>query len=325
MYMYFINLVLALRCSLERGKFKMPSTRKKKRQGVPRKTFNQEQRLGLLFLGPTVFLILLVMVYPLAETLRLSFFRSTIGLDDLFVGFSNYWEQLRTPRFWYVLRNTAIWTVGSILFQMLLGIWAAMMVSRRFRGALLFRILLLLPWTVPSIVRAETWKWLYNPLFGPLNGLLMDLRIIETPVAWLADPRYSIYAVIVENVWGMFPFVMLMVLAGLQSIPKDLYEAAAVDGATGWKVTWYITLPQLRGVLFAVGLLLTIWTMNAFTGLFVMTKGGPVYSSTTASLYIYKLAMENWDFGMASAVAVILFIVTLSVSAAYLRVFDQGE
>jgi multiple sugar transport system permease protein len=201
-----------------------------------------------------------------------------------------------------------------------LGLLAALLLNERFAGRSLVRSAILIPWIIPGIVAAVTWKWLYHPNFGMVNHLLTGLGLTPTYTNWLADLRWALPAVLLVNIWKSFPFAMMMLLAGLQSAPADLYEAARVDGATAPQRLIYLTLPLLRPVLLVVALLLTIWNLSTFTYIYVLTGGGPVRQTEVLGVYIYAMAFQNFKFGQAAAAAVILFIIATLLSVAYLRV-----
>jgi len=262
-----------------------------------------------------------VIAYPLIDTLRLSFSEVELGRDATpFIGLQNFADVLDDRVFGTTLRNTFVWTVLSVSLIVVLGLLAALTVNERFPGRTTVRSTILIPWIIPGIVAAVTWKWLYHPDFGVINDFLIRAGFIAGPTNWLADPFRGLYAVIVVNVWKGFPFAMLMLLAGLQGVPEDLYDAARVDGANAWHRLVYVTLPHLRPVLIVVALLQTIWNMNTFTYVYVLTGGGPIRLTEVLGVYIYNMAFQSFKFGMASAAAVIVFVISASLSIAYLRV-----
>jgi multiple sugar transport system permease protein len=277
-------------------------------------------RSGIWFVLPAILVLLLVITYPILYQAYISVFRSAFFVDrPEFVGFRNYIDTFANAQFWNALWRMTIWTVACVTLQFVLGFAAALVFNEPFRGRGVARALILVPWIIPVVVAAGTWRWMYHPDFGVINSLLRQLGLISQNVNWLGDPDLALWSVVVVNVWKMFPFVMLMLLAGLQAIPRQLYEAAWVDGATIVHTFRYVTLPAMRAVNVVTLLLLIIWTLNSFTIIFVMTEGGPLRSTEVMSIYIYRLAFRNFQFEEAGAVAMILFVVMLLFSIVYIR------
>lgn len=279
---------------------------------------------GMLFVLPTVLALLGVIGYPVLETLRLSVSQVELGQSATpFVGLANYGDVLADRVFATTVRNTLVWTALSVIAVIALGLVAGLLVNEKIRGRGLIRSLLLVPWIVPGIVVAVVWKWIYNPDFGILDDLLVRTGLISSNVNFLSDLRIALYAVIAVNVWKSFPFAMLMILAGLQSAPEQLYEAARVDGANAWDRLIYVTLPHLRPVLLVLALLLTIWNMNTFTYIYVLTGGGPVRLTEVMGVYIYNTAFQGFHFGIASAAAVIVFLISGALTLMYVRAIGK--
>ncbi|MBV9354904.1 MAG: sugar ABC transporter permease [Chloroflexi bacterium] len=280
----------------------------------------RRESTGLLFVLPTVLVMLLVIAYPLLDALRLSV--SDVQLNQSstpFVGLANFAAVVSDRVFANALRNTIVWTVLSVALVLLIGLAAALLVNEHLPGRGLIRSLILVPWIVPAVVVAVVWKWLYNPDFGVIQDTLNRIGLSSIHVNWLADPRVALYAVIAVNVWKSFPFAMLMVLAGLQSAPVPLYEAARVDGAGAWQRLLYVTLPHLRPTLIVLALLLTIWNLNTFTYIYVLTGGGPVRLTEVLGVYIYNTAFQGFHFGVAAAAAVIVFLLSGLLTVVYIR------
>jgi multiple sugar transport system permease protein len=276
---------------------------------------------GLLFVLPAVLVLALVIAYPVIDTIRLSLSRVVLGQAEApFAGLENYAAVLGDPAFATALRNTAIWTGLCVAVILLLGLLAALVVHERFVGRSAVRSALLIPWIIPGIVAAVTWKWLYHPNFGFVNHLLIALGLSREYTNWLANPTWALYAVILVNILKSFPFAMLMLLAGLQGLPGELYEAARVDGASAPQRLRHLTLPLLRPVMLVVALLLTIWNLSTFTYVYVLTGGGPVRLTEVLGIYIYSMAFQSFKFGQAAAAAVILFLISAALSVVYLRV-----
>lgn len=284
----------------------------------------RRESTGFLFVLPTVLVMLAIIGYPLFETLRLSVSQVQLGQSNQpFIGLANYSSALSDRIFPVALRNTFIWTALSVIAILVVGVGAALLVNEPIHGRALIRSLILVPWIVPAIVVAVVWKWLYNPDFGIVSDALIRAGLMSSSSNWLADPRTALYWVVLVNVWKNFPFAMLMVLAGLQSVPQQLYEAARMDGANTWERFTNVTLPHLRSVILVMALLLTIWNMNTFTYVYVLTGGGPVRQTEVLGVYIYNTAFQGFHFGVASAAAVIVFVITGVLTLIYVRILGR--
>ncbi|MBP1995986.1 carbohydrate ABC transporter permease [Paenibacillus eucommiae] len=282
---------------------------------------------GLIYVAPAVIVIAFVMLYPLIYTFYMSFNKSDIFSDQLkFVGFSQYVELFQDKLFLNSVKATLIWTVGSVFFQFLIGFVAAVVINQsfiRFKTGL--RILIMVPWVLPSIIGVNIWKWSYHPDFGIINYILKSLGIISTNITWVSGADTALLSAIIVNVWKMYPFVMLMVEASLQSVPQQLRDAAKVDGAGPVRAFLNVTMPYIASTCYTVILLLTIWTFNAFTFIYALTEGGPAHKSEILSMYIYKFAFQNFDFGMASTASVVLFAITAAFAVVYIKFFLKGD
>lgn len=270
------------------------------------------------FIIPIVFIGI-----PLLQGAYLSFFKGPIIGGKAFAGLSNYYYIVSERYFIEVIINTMIWTASIVLGTFLIGLGAALLLSRSIRGRWLFRGLILLPWVIPPVAVSLTFKWIYNPGSGILNVILYNVGLIDSFQPWLGDPSLALPACIVAAVWKSYPFVTIILLAGLQAIPQDLYEAARVDGAGPSQQLRYITLPQLKKPIFLVLILQTIWAFNQFSLVFVLTGGGPSFSTTLLSLLVYRAAFEWLNPGVAGAVAVIMLVVMLILYLAYTKYYFQ--
>ncbi|NHN31495.1 carbohydrate ABC transporter permease [Paenibacillus agricola] len=282
---------------------------------------------GLMFVLPAVLIIALIMIFPLIYTIVLSFNKSDIYSDSwTFVGVSQYVELFKNPDFLLSLYVTFLWTIGSVVFQFLFGFAAAVVINQDFiKWKTLIRILLMVPWVIPSIISVNVWKWLYHADFGIINHILKSLGIITTSINWVSDEHTALFSAILVNVWKMYPLVMIMIEAALQSVPKELKDASNVDGATGWRQFRAVTIPHISSTCMSVILLLTIWTLNAFTFVFVLTEGGPAHQTEILSLFIYKAGFQNYNFGIAAAASTVLFIITAVLSFVYMKLLMKGE
>ena len=265
------------------------------------------------YLSPAIILIGAVMMVPLIIGISYSF--QSIELLNPFktgwVGFDNYADLWGDRKFWIALENTFFWTFWSITFQFILGLGLAMLLNTQFYGKRLFQALVFLPWAVPTFLSALTWSWLFNPVIGPLPHWLAALGILSEPYNILGDPDLAIWGPITANIWFGVPFFAITLLAALQSIPGELYEAAEIDGATPWQSFTKITLPFLAPMIAITVMLRTIWIANFADLIFVMTGGGPANSTQILSTYVFTTAFRKLDFGYASTIAVALLGILL--------------
>lgn len=273
------------------------------------------------FLGPALCLLLVLMIYPLGQVVRMSFYDITVRTET-WAGLGNYAELLGNPLFWQILWQTVLFTVGSVVMHLVIGLGLALLLHTKINVRIrnLFRGLLIVPWLFAPTVAGMIWVLMLNP-FGILNGFLTTIGLLDPnqTINWLGNPQTSLLAVTVVNIWRAFPFFMVMLLAGLQAIPEDVYEAGDIDGTTPLQKFWYITIPALRGVILTIVLLDSIWTFRAFDLVYVMTGGGPVDSSQVLPTSIYFNAFQKLKFGYASAEAIAMLLILLVFSVAYVR------
>jgi multiple sugar transport system permease protein len=277
-------------------------------------------------LTPAVLATLLVVFYPMAQAAVTSLYRYIVWKprDFRFIGFENYISVLNDPVFWDSLGRTVIWIGLTVPLQLALGFATALLLNQNFAWRTLARSLILIPWALPSVVIGLMWSWIYHPQVGVLNDLALRVGLLSEAVPWLANPDTALYAIILALVWQGFPFFAIMILAGLQTIPKNLYEAASIDGATTWQQFVEVTLPGLKGVLVTAIMLRTIWVANSMDVIYVMTGGGPGYATHTLPLYAFKRTYSNMDFGYGSALAVTFAVLLLGLIIAYLRRAGRG-
>ncbi|MBW6425075.1 sugar ABC transporter permease [Rhizobium sp. XQZ8] len=270
---------------------------------------------GLVFVLPALIVLAMLIAYPVAYTGLLS----VTDRQGAFVGLDNFNAVLgarATPQaFW----NTLWFVGGSIVFQVVLGTAAAILLNQNFVGRGIVRSITLLPWVVPGIVAATTWAWMFHTEFGIINYMMTGAGVIPEPIGWLTNGSTVMPVLIAINVWKLFPFVAIMVLAGLQSIPNDLYEAARVDGANFWQEVFHIMLPQVRSVIVAVTLLLVIWGLNSITIIYAITRGGPANRTLITPIQIFRLAFESTNFNQAAALSVMFFAVALVIVIIYIK------
>ncbi len=292
-----------------------------------RRTLDSQYRmLGVLLIGPTVLIFSMVIVYPLVSAVYLSLFSIyTPTLEGEWVGFDNYRELLASGEFWGSLRNNVVWTVGTLTLQLVFGVSLALMLHQNMVFRSLARSLLLFPYFLSTVVAVLVWRWLFNDLFGIVNHMLRISGLVEFPIDWLGAMPNAMITVIFIGAWKYFPFVVITVLARLQTIPEQLYEAAKIDGAGWWSRFTDITLPQLRSVLVIVILLRSIWDFKEFDLIFLLTGGGPITSTQTLPLLVYKNAFALNQMGKATAVAVVMMLIMLVFMLAYLHLYRDDE
>ncbi|MBQ3302914.1 MAG: sugar ABC transporter permease [Clostridia bacterium] len=273
-----------------------------------------------LLLLPALIVMLSVVIVPIINAVSMSFqsYNLTKPKKIGYIGLQNYATLLHDPLFWSSLLRTAIWVVFGVGCQFLFGFLLALVLNKQFKGRGVVRAVSLIPWVTPGVLIALMWRWMYDGNYGVINDLLMRLGLIKENIAFLSKPGTAMPSVIVTIVWQGIPFFALMLLAGLQGISYDLYEAASIDGATGWQKLIYVTIPSLRNTIFVTTMLRIIWVANSVDVIFNMTEGGPAYATQTLSVYIYKKA-SALDMGYASAMAIMLMLVLLLAAIPYLR------
>ena len=282
--------------------------------------------LPYVLLSPAVLATVIVVFYPMLQALITSLYNNILWKPRAvkFIGLDNYIAIWHDPVFWASLGRTAIWIGLTVPLQLLLGLVTALLLNQQFRWRGLARSLILIPWALPSVVIGLMWSWIYNPQVGLLNDLMLRLGLLQTAMPWLANPDTSLYAIIAALVWQGFPFFAIMILAGLQTIPHSLYEAADIDGATDWQQFWHITMPALKSVLVTAVMLRIIWVANSIDVIYVMTGGGPGYATHTLPLYALKRTYASMDFGYGSALAVSFSLLLLGAIYVYLRRVGKG-
>ena len=275
--------------------------------------------LGALLIAPTVLVFCAVIVYPLVSAIYLGLFSIyTPTMEGEWVGLDNYSRLLASGEFWRSLANNLIWTAGTLTLQIVFGVLVALMLHRSLAFRALARSLVLFPYFLSTVVAVLVWRWLFNDLYGVLNHLLMWAGIVDLPVDWLGSMPNAMISLILVGAWKYFPFVVIAVLARLQAIPDELYEAAAIDGAGTWARFTDVTLPQLRDVLVVVVLLRTVWDFKEFDLIYLLTGGGPIIGTQTLPLMVYKEAFALNQMGGASAAAVLMMLVMLLFMSLYL-------
>ncbi|MBD1906121.1 sugar ABC transporter permease [Funiculus sociatus GB2-A5] len=273
----------------------------------------REQRTSWILLLPALLLLLFVYAYPIGRAFWLSLFTENLGteLKPVFSGFANYARMAGDGRFWQSFWTTTIFTSASVFFELLLGMAIALVLNQKFLGRGLVRTTAILPWALPTALIGLAWAWIFNDQFGVVNDILLRLGLIKTGINWLGDPTLAMMAVIFADVWKTTPFISILLLAGLQSISPDLYEAHSIDGATPWQNFTRITLPLLLPQILIALLFRFAQAFGIFDLIAVMTGGGPGGATEVVSLYIYSTVMRYLDFGYGAALVVVTFLLLI--------------
>ncbi|MDW6021620.1 sugar ABC transporter permease [Mesorhizobium sp. BAC0120] len=281
--------------------------------------------LALLF-APGLVVSAIFLVYPVINGVRLSLTNaSPMRPIQRFVGLSNYTYLLSDRTFWEVLANSFVIVGAAIAISMVAGFALALLLNQGLRGTYFFRVAVFQIWVVPWISVAILWGWVFNADYGIVNYVMVRIGLIGHNLNWFADPYLARLVIILGFAWRMIPFMMVVSLAALQSISKEILDAAAVDGAGPWERLRDIVLPLLRNILVVMGLLQGVKLFQEITLPWVLTQGGPVNATTTLSLYAYKLAFQRWDFGLASTVGTLWLCILLVFALAYLRFFVSAR
>jgi multiple sugar transport system permease protein len=276
---------------------------------------------------PSLFLVALVILYPVISGIWLSFQEMRLTRPDrnAFIGLEHYQDLLSDRVFHVAVRNTIVYVGFGVLFQFILGLIAALALNK---GGLIMKaagVIVLLPWILPSVVAGNIWALMLDSRLGVLNDMMVKLGLLEQYKAWFADPNTALPATMVISLWRGFPFFTLLLLAGLQAIDDDLYEAAAVDGANRWSQFWHITMPLLRPVIVATVVLRVIGLVNTPDLLLLLTNGGPGYATQVLSLYAFQKAYTDFDFGYSGAISVVMFLILMVFTVIYVRVTRAAQ
>lgn len=274
------------------------------------------------YVAPATLLFCLLMLFPMITVLRYSFMDGAIMKKDArFVGLQNYIAIFQDPVFWQSVAQTLYFTVMSVIFHLLIGLAFALLLNSQRVDPLIrsiLRVLYILPWLFTAVIIAIIWRLLLDPN-GVINSILMALHIIGFKVEWFSSTKTALHALTFANIWAGYPLYMVSLLAGLQGISKDLYEAAGIDGANEFQKFRYITIPQLMPVIISIALLDFIWTMQVFPLVWMTTGGGPIYSTEVLSTYTYKLAFSSYEFSRASASAIFILIISMGATYFYIK------
>lgn len=273
-------------------------------------------------LGPTVLIVLAVVAYPFFENVRISLSNMNIYhiRDWDVIGFQQYAAVLAEPHFWTILFKTIVWTLVNIVFHVGIGVFLAVILHQRFvRGKPAWRVLLILPWALPQYITALTWRGMFNYEYGAINLVLT--RYLNLPaVEWLTSPFEAFVAVILTNIWLGFPFMMVVALGALQSVPAELYEAAEIDGASRWRQFWNVTVPMLRPAMIPAITLGIVWTFNNINVVWLVSNMGEPNDQTHILVsFVYKAAFSMYRFGWAAALSMIIFVILFTFTQLFLN------
>lgn len=285
-----------------------------------------DRHISGVFIAPAFLVTVLLLAYPIGISVFYSFTnKSLLGKPLKFVGLENYASVLQNPEFYRSLLNTVVYTAASLTLQLVFGFLVALALHKikRFKG--LFRTLVLIPWAFPMIIVTFTWSYLLNDLYGIINAKLMEWNVIGQPIQFLASPKLALWTVTLINVWFGVPLFAVNILASLQTISKDLYEAAQIDGAGPLKRFQYITLPFVRVVVGLLIILRTIWIFNSFDLIFLLTGGGPGVSTETVPVFAYRMGWTLYSLGRSSAVTVLLLLFLSAACFIYFKILDRWE
>ncbi len=271
-----------------------------------------------MFNAPLIIIALLFVFLPVIGTLITSFFRDVTFLPNKFIAFENYKELLSDGHFWQSVRFTLFFVFVSVTLELVIGLIFALTLNESFPGRSIFRIAILIPWAIPIAISARIWQLIYNYDFGLFNYIAIHLGITDQPISWLGSTIGAFFSIVISDVWKSTPFMTIILLAGLSTIPPDLYEQSLVDGTTMWQRFYKITLPLLKPVLVVALLFRTIDAIRIFDLIYVLTGGGPGGSTTSMSFYAYNFLVSG-DYGYGSAVSVIVFILAALLAVLYIK------
>jgi ABC-type sugar transport system permease subunit len=287
----------------------------------------QDAQIGLLLLLPSLLIILGITLQPILTTFYLSFFKTTLGkiTPDIFVGLQNYFNLLADPLFWRTIQRTLYFTFVSVGLELVLGLAIAQLIHTHPPGWRFLRTSLIIPWAVPTIVNATMWRWIYNADYGALNGMLLNLGLIDKYIPWLTYPKTAMNLIILADVWHSVPFIALILQAGLATLPFELEEAAAVDGANALQRFIFIRLPLLRSAILVALVIRTVEAFRVFDIIYVITNGGPAFGTVTVSFLTYLETFTYGNVGRGAAVSFLISAFSLAMAFIYIRLLYRPE
>ncbi|MFZ7202102.1 carbohydrate ABC transporter permease [Avibacterium gallinarum] len=279
-----------------------------------------------IFVLPAMIVVSVLFIYPFLSSIFYSFTNKNLIMPNWkFVGFDNYVAVINDPSFWLAFSHSILWTICSLVGQVLVGFALAMALHRIRHLQWLYKILLIIPWAFPTIVIAFSWQWILNGVYGYLPNMIVKLGLMEIAPHFLSDRTWAFISLVFINVWFGAPLIMVNVLSALQTVPQEQYEAAKIDGANAWQVFRHITLPHIRVVIGLLVVLRTVWVFNNFDIIYLITGGGPANSTMTLPIFAYNMGWGTKMLGRSSAVTVLLFIFLLLVCFIYFKVISRWE
>ena len=282
-----------------------------------------DKALAYLLLGPTVFVLIALSIYPLVHAVSLSLQITSGGISHWSP--QNFVRLVSDQFFLAALGHTLIFAIAALTLEFLLGLGLAVLLNKQIRGRSFFRAGLLVPMMLPTVVVGVIWRLMLNPNFGAVNGTLKGFGLNTAALTWTSSPRLAMFSIIAVDVWQWTPFMFLILLAGLQAIPQEPYEAALIDGSNAWQTFRHVTLPLLKPAILVALLLRTMDLLRVFDQVFILTEGGPGFATETISLYIYRTAFRFSNFGYAAAMSFVLLLITNIISAFYIRILQAKE
>ena len=280
-----------------------------------------------MFILPATLIVLMVTVYPLIRGILVSFTNTNFlyPQKSKFVGLKNIISIFQDKEFTSALGFTIFFAVSSVILIYLIGLALALLLNREFKGKGLFRAILLLPWVIPNVVASNMWLWMLNDQTGMINIMLQKIGIIKEPILFLATPFMAKISTVLVNSWKSFPFMLLVLMAAMQNISKELYESASIDGANAFQRFWNITLPMIKPVSVTSTVLIMIWSFNNFETVYLLTKGGPAGATSNISIYMYNSAFFRNQMGYASAIALVMLVFMIVLSSVYQYVLNRKQ
>ncbi len=286
----------------------------------------KDKRLGYILIAPTIVILVLIVIYPLLYALYISFFHMNVAIPwkgKVFVGLENYINVIEDSTWWHAILRTLYFVIADITIGMTLGLGVALLLNRKFPLKPVIFAIILFPYVLPPIVNALMWRLIYDSNYGFLNGILYQIGFIKGYIPWLSQPKSAIIMLIIANLWQGTPFAIILFLAGLKSIPLELYEAAKIDGSSKWQSFVYITLPLLKPIIYVLVVMKTILTFKIFDLVYALTGGGPSNSTQVVSMKIYNVSFGFLKFGRASAMAYILLGIVACFAIFYQKLFEE--
>jgi multiple sugar transport system permease protein len=282
-----------------------------------------ESKYGFIITAPSLLILLVVAVYPILWVIGLSMMDVNSAMQMKFIGLGNYLDIFTDPKFYLYLQHSLIYTFGAVFISCTIGLVLALSMDKALKYTGFLRTTALWTWAIPPVVASVTWKWILNDVIGVLNDILLRFGFIHHPVPWLSNGLLALVCLFVVHAWTDIPFVMILLLAGLQSIPHELYEAAGVDGASGWQQFKKITLPLLKPTIMVALLISTTFAFRTFDIVFTLTRGGPGDSTELLVTYLYNNAFQFLKFGYASALSVVMVIITIIFIFVYTKLLKS--